>query len=90
MHVYNLHRTGPLINTFCMRMEAKNSTCKQIAMTSNFKNVPYSVAIRHQHLMCAYLQGECFFDKELECGPGIEGYYYFPILSYYSHFSEGI
>ena len=54
-----------------MRMEAKNSVCKQIAMASNFKNVPFSVAKRHQHLLCAYLQNGIFFDTQLECGPGI-------------------
>lgn len=63
-------RTGPLVNSWCMRMEAKNSICKQLAVVSNFKNVPYSVANRHQHLLCAYLQSDIFFDCELDCGPG--------------------
>ena len=65
------NRTGPLVNSWCMRMEAKNSICKQMAVISNFKNVPYSVAHRHQHLLCAYLQGNTFFERELEHGPGI-------------------
>ena len=64
------YRTGPLINTFCMRMEGKNFVCKQFAHTSNFKNVPYTVAKRHQRLLCAYLQSGTFFDTKLECGPG--------------------
>ena len=54
-----------------MRMEAKNSTCKQIALSSNFKNVPYSVARRHQRLLCAHLQSSTFFDTKPECGPGM-------------------
>ena len=49
------YRTGPLIGTWCMRMEGKNSYFKRAAQTSNFKNVPYSVAKRHQRLLCSYL-----------------------------------
>lgn len=64
-------RTGPLISTWCMRMEGKNLLLKRAAQTSNFKNVPYTVAKRHQCLLCAYLQGQNFFDTTLECGPGI-------------------
>ena len=54
-----------------MRMEGKNLLLKRAAQTSNFKNVPYTVAKRHQRLLCAYLQGQNFFDTTLECGPGI-------------------
>lgn len=50
-------------------MEAKNSYFKKVARISNFKNVPYSVAKRHQHLVCAYLQGPFFSFDELQCGP---------------------
>lgn len=64
------YRTGPLVRTSCMRMEAKNGYFKEIAHTSNFKNVPYTVAKRHQRLLCAYLQSATFFDRELQCGPG--------------------
>ena len=63
-------RTGPLVNTWAMRMEAKNSYFKRIARSSNFKNVPYTVARRHQRLQCANLQCSTFFDRELACGPG--------------------
>lgn len=63
-------RTGPLINTWCMRMEGKNAIVKQYGRTSNFKNVPYSIAKRHQRLLCAYLNSGTFFDTQLECGPG--------------------
>ena len=71
IHMYFLCRTGPLINTWCMRMEGKNAILKRAAQASNFKNIPYSVAKRHQRLLCAYLQGQNFFDKALECGPGM-------------------
>jgi hypothetical protein len=53
-----------------MRFEAKNSYFKQIAQVgSNFKNIAYSVAKRHQRLMCGYLQGIFFSYDDLECGP---------------------
>lgn len=65
-----VYRTGPLIVTWCMRMEGKNSYFKQIAQSSNFNNVLYTVAKRHQRLL-SYLHGKTFFDKEVEYGPGI-------------------
>ena len=42
---------------------------KKIARISNFKNIPCSVAKRHQRLLCAYLQGPFFTYHDLECGP---------------------
>ena len=65
-----MYRTGPLVLTWCMRTEAKNAYVKRIARSSNFKNVPFTVARRHQRLLCAHLQSASFFDKALECGPG--------------------
>ena len=47
-----------------MRMEAKNCTCKQSAVSSNFKNVSYSAAKKHQRLLCAHLQSSTFFDTQ--------------------------
>ena len=67
--IITCNRTGPLINTWCMRMEAKNSYFKKTGHTSNFKNVPLTVARRHQRLLCANLQYTTFFDRELTCGP---------------------
>ena len=60
MSVFQIHlnnnRLGPLITSWCMHMEAKNSYFKQVAR-------------RHQKLLCAYLQGRNFFTyDELECG----------------------
>ena len=54
-----------------MRMEAKNHYFKKIAQISNFKNVALTVAKRHQLLLCSYLQSNIFFQRHLECGPGI-------------------
>lgn len=54
-----------------MRMEGKNAYFKSAARRSNFKNVAYSVARRHQRLLCGYLQSDTFFDYALESGPGV-------------------
>lgn len=65
-------RVGPLIASWCMRMEAKNSYFKKVARVGNFQNIAYSVAKRHQRLMCAYLQNSRFFTyDDLQCGPCI-------------------
>lgn len=56
-------------NTWCMRMEAKNGYFKQILRIGNFKNLPFSVAHRHQRLLCANLQDKFFLYDHLECGP---------------------
>ena len=58
-------RTGPMVVSWCMRMEAKNSYFKKIARIGNF---PYSVAKRHQRLLCAYLQGQFFTHDEDHVG----------------------
>lgn len=44
-------RFGPLRHQWCMRFEGKNAHIKRLAK-QNFKNVPYSVATRHQDYMC--------------------------------------
>ena len=43
-----------------MRMEAKHSYFKSIAHLGNYRNVPYSVARRHQRFLCANLHGNFF------------------------------
>ena len=65
-----MYRLGPLVNCWCMRMEAKHSYFKRISQIGNFRNIPYSVALRHQKLLCANLQSSSFFDyEELQSGP---------------------
>ena len=54
-----------------MRMEAKNKYFKDAAHRSNFKNVCLTVAKRHQRLLCSYLLSNQFFEREVECGPGV-------------------
>ena len=69
LYCISSYRVGPFVVSWCMRMEAKNAYFKKIARISNLKNVPYSVAKRHQRLLCAHLQGNFFSYDELECGP---------------------
>ena len=66
---YMLYSIGPMVTTWCMRMEAKNSYFKRISRIGNFKNLPLSVAQRHQQLLCGYLQGKFFLYEDLESGP---------------------
>ena len=54
-----------------MRMEAKNKYFKDAAHRSNFKNVCLTIAKRHQRLLCSYLLSNHFFEREVECGPGV-------------------
>ena len=45
---------GPLIRTWCMRFEAKHAYFKDIVRRlKNFKNLPLSLAKRHQQMECA-------------------------------------
>ena len=60
---------GPLTTSWCMRMEAKNSYFKRMAQIGNFKNIPLSVARRHQKFICAYLNGDNYFGNTLNIGP---------------------
>ena len=59
---------GPIINTWCMRMEAKLRICKRIARFGNFKNVCLSVARSHQRWMCLQLQSKTFLKSPPEYG----------------------
>lgn len=48
-----MYRCGPLIRVWCMRYEAKHSFFKHIAnVVRNFRNIPKTLAFRHQHYMC--------------------------------------
>ena len=62
-------RVGPLITSWCMRMEARNRYFKRAAQVGNFKNIAYSVSRRNQRLLCGYLQSKFFTNEDLECGP---------------------
>ena len=44
----NYYSTGPLITTWCVRMEAKHCYFKSVAHLGIYRNVPYSVSRRQQ------------------------------------------
>ena len=70
-YMYNFFRTGPLVSSWCMRMEAKHNWFKKIAQIGNFKNIALSLARRHQRLMCLYLNQEDFFGNHPIHGPSL-------------------
>ncbi len=48
----------PFRHQWCMRFEAKNSQLKQFVgknVGKNFKNLPKTIAERHQNYMCMHL-----------------------------------
>ena len=58
-----------------MRYEAKHSYFKRLAKNAyNFKNISKTLAKRHQHLMCYYLnspgEGHGFLDEVVGTGWG--------------------
>lgn len=49
-----IFKFGPLIRSWCMRFEGKHSYFKKVAaVLKNFKNLPFSLATRHQSMECA-------------------------------------
>lgn len=65
---------GPLIHTWTMRHEAKLRIIKRAARVSNFKNVCQTVAKRHQHLLCFYIQSKLLFSQDIKTGPCKQGF----------------
>ena len=70
-------RLGPMVRSWCMRYESKHTYFKQVAIAlGNFINVPYTVAERHQKLLCFQYFNESdnkessAMKKPLESGPG--------------------
>jgi len=66
-------RYGPLIRHWTMRFEAKHAYFKALAQSlDNFINLPHSLAMRHQHLLC-YLSTNHHElpGMGLEVGPGM-------------------
>lgn len=67
------HRCGPISRFWCMRFEAKHSYFKSLAhRVKCFKNIPKTLADRHQHLMCYILSNptQSPFIKEMKTGKG--------------------
>ena len=57
---------------WCMRFEAKHHYFKRLAQgMNNFKNLPKTLAVRHQRLQCYWLCEEDAYLKPVsETGPG--------------------
>lgn len=51
-----IERFGPLILSWTMRQESKLSFVKRVSRSGNYKNVPQTVARRHQFWFCHQLQ----------------------------------
>ena len=64
---------GPLVCTWTMRHEAKLNFFKQASRLANFKNIPYSLASRHQRWMCYEHSGKELLHATFECGPPKHG-----------------
>ena len=58
---------GPLVGLWTMRFEAKHSFFKQVVRHTNcFKNVPFSLAIKHQLMISYHLRSSSFEKTALE------------------------
>lgn len=65
-----IYKFGPLIYSWTMRFESKLRVLKRASRHGNYKNICWTVAKRHQHLLCYYLNcREPFLCKEIEIGP---------------------
>ena len=61
---------GPLVYSWTMRYESKLRILKCASRHGNFKNICKTVAKKHQHLLCYYLNnGKSFLQKDIEVGP---------------------
>lgn len=66
---------GPLLRAWCMRYEAKHHYFKHLCtVIGNYKNLSYTLAMRHQHWLC-YMQQtgnyeSSFIEKGLEIQSG--------------------
>ena len=66
-----IREIGPLSRLWCMRFESKHQRYKRLMhISGNFKNVPKSVAMRHQHDMANYMLRSRHIDERAVVGPG--------------------
>ena len=55
---------GPLVGLWTMHFKAKHSFLKQVAVHSNcFRNIPVSLAVKHQFMISYYLSKAFSLDK---------------------------
>ena len=58
-----------------MRFESKHNYFKDLAhRVKNFKNIPKTMAERHQEALCYHLRSETQLEKNTHVGPGIISY----------------
>ena len=63
-------QVGPMTVTWVIRHEAKLNFFKKASNIVNFKNIPFSLASRHQRWMCYEMaNGNIVMDSSVECGP---------------------
>ena len=55
-----MEKFGPLINSWTMRQESKLSFVKRASRFSNYKNVPKTIARRHQFWLCYQMHSNPF------------------------------
>ena len=69
LHHYpeQISRIGPMMRSWTMRHEAKLLFFKRVARIGNFKNIAYSLANRHQRLLCWELSSGGLLNTPLEC-----------------------
>lgn len=71
--IFHLCRYGPLVRYWCMRFEGKHAYFKDLAhRVKCFKNIPKTMAYRHQRSTCYYINGSrgSPFYKESKTSPG--------------------
>ena len=62
--------TGPLVRSWNMRNEAKLNFFKRAThIGNNFKIISFSLASRHQRLLCYELSSGEFLKLQFQCGP---------------------
>ena len=68
-------RYGPMVQFWCMRFEDKHNYFKDLAhRVKSFKNIPKTMAYRHQELACYYINSSGSnspYCKENKAGPGL-------------------
>ena len=78
---------GPMIRAWNMRNEAKLNIFKQASRLGNFTNIAFSVANRHQRLMCYDMSTSGLLESPVECGPCNE---LLPLSSEPGHFQDSL
>ena len=80
--VHLIVRFGPPIRYWCMRYEGKHNYFKDMAhRVKCFKNIPKTMACRHQEMLCYHLNSGNAFAKNIMTGPGLQFLLYQALLN---------